>query len=148
MPLVAKDEIKEALADAFGAEPPSAAVFSVLYRFVLIQLRAGVSLVAEANFDPELGARELSRIREQCPFRALQVFCTGDAEALADRYRVRAAGGDRHFVHAGGEDADEIEALIRAGEWAALDLDGELIEVDTTDEVDVDAVVAEVKERI
>ena len=145
MPLVAKDEIKEALADAFGAEPPSTAVFSVLYRFVLIQLRAGVSLVAEANFDPELGARAFARIREEQAFRVLQIFCTGDPEALGDRYRERAAEGNRHFVHAGEEDADEVEALIRAGEWTALDLEGDLIEVDTTEDVDVDAVLAEIK---
>jgi predicted kinase len=141
---VSKDEIKEALADAFGAEPPSRAVFSVLYRFVRIQLRAGVSVVVEANFDPELGTRSFAAIREQHPFRLVQIFCGGDPEVLVDRYRERAESGERHPVHADEESAPEVEARIRAGEWRPLELEGELIEVDTTQDVDVDAVVKRV----
>jgi hypothetical protein len=40
--------------------------------------------------------------------------------------------GDRHAVHWDREAADEVAARAATGEWAALPLGGELIEVDTT----------------
>jgi predicted kinase len=147
LPLVAKDEIKEALADALGEEPPSGAVFAILYRFVDLQLRVGGSVVAEANFDPDLATPILADLRRRHAFRLIQIFATGDADLLADRYRERARSGERHPVHADDEQADEVEARIRAGEWRPLELEGELVEFDTTaGDVDVDALVARVRD--
>ena len=59
--------------------------------------------------------------------------------------RERAASGDRHPGHGDRpEDAKEVLDDLRAGRWDALDLPGELLEVDV-DEVDVDELAARLR---
>ena len=147
LPLIAKDRLKELLYDVLGSGDVEwsrrlgRAVYPLLYHALEAELRAGRSCLLEANFDHDEAARELAAVRERHPFRALQIVCTAAPDVLLRRYAERA--GTRHPGHVDAARVDDVREAIAAGRWRALPLDGETIEVDTTDwaAVDVAALV-------
>jgi predicted kinase len=147
LPLIAKDPVKEALFDALGHEELQwtkrlgRAVYPLLFHVLESQLRAGRSCVVEANFDHDTASAELARLQERLPFRALQVVCTAAPDVLLARYRART--GTRHPGHFDELRHDDVREAVEAGRWRALQLDGETVEVDTTDwgAVDLPALV-------
>lgn len=147
LPLMAKDTVKEALYDSLGwadvewSRRLGRAVYPLLFRLLEAQLRAGRSCVVEANFDHDAASAELRRLQALRPFRALQVVCTGDPAVLLQRYEARV--GTRHPGHFDERRLGDVRDALAAGRWRALRLDGETLEVDTTDwgEVDLPALV-------
>ena len=138
LPLLAKDDVKEALFDALGhgdvtrSNELGAASFEVLFRVAARLLENGVGCIVEGNFSrPEPFA-----VLPQA--RVVQVLCR--TEHAAERYAQRA----RHPGHVDQARAAEVRTRIEAGEWHALDLGGELIEVDTSAPVDVPALAARI----
>jgi hypothetical protein len=73
------------------------------------------------------------------PFRAIRVRCFADPEVLLQRLDRRARERLRHPGHLDAELLPEAGKLIQEG---SVDLEGPLIEVDTTDPQSVD--VAEI----
>jgi predicted kinase len=146
-PLLAKDPIKEALFDALGTGDPAwskklgLATYAILFRALEQEVRAGRSCVLEANFDHAEASAQLAALQLRTPFRALQIVCAASREALLERFVARS--DSRHPGHIDDERLEDVEESIDAGRWRALELQGELIEVDTTDwsAVDVDALV-------
>jgi predicted kinase len=146
-PLLAKDPIKEALFDALGAGDPAwsrrlgIATYGILYLQLEQELRAGRSCVLEANFDHDEASSELRALQQRAPFRALQIVCTASRDVLLERFVARS--DSRHPGHIDDERLDDVVESIDGGRWRALELDGELIEVDTTrwSQVDVVALV-------
>ena len=145
-PLIAKDPVKEALFDALGAGDPDwsrklgIATYAIVYLTLEQELAAGRSCVLEANFDHNEASAQLAAIQLRRPFRALQIVCTASRDVLIERFTSR---GDRHPGHIDEERLDDVIESIDTGRWRALELDGELVEVDTTDwsTVDIDALV-------
>jgi ribose 1,5-bisphosphokinase PhnN len=129
-PLVAKDALKERLGETLGvteraeSQRLGAAVFDVLALVVHELLAARVSTIAEGNLT--LGS---SLWRGLPPCRLCQVHVSAAPDVLRTRLRVREA---RHPVHYDREAADEIAARAARGEWGALELDGALVRIDTT----------------
>ena len=93
------------------------------------ELRVGRSLVVEANFDPAFAETEFDRLP---PFRALQVYCTAEPEVVRQRFVARANDGSRHPGHVDETISAEIASALEAGRWRPLDLEGERIDVDTS----------------
>jgi predicted kinase len=141
LPLFAKDEIKEELYESLGADDPAesrrlgAAVYPLLFLIARRELEASRSLVLEANFVAGTSEVEFSRLP---PHRLVQVYCAAPEEVLMQRYLAR----DRHAGHHDAVRADEVRSAIRSGRHLPLALKGELIEVDTTQEVETARVVA------
>ncbi|MHB8643850.1 MAG: AAA family ATPase [Gaiellaceae bacterium] len=133
LPLLAKDDVKEALFDALGAgglersNELGAASFEVLFRLTARTLESGVSCIVEGNFSWTEPFRGLP------PARIVQLLCSVPAELAIERYASR----ERHPGHVDDVRAGEVGARIEAGEWSALDIGGTLIELDTTVPVDV-----------
>jgi predicted kinase len=146
-PLIAKDAVKEALFDGLGtgdvewSKKLGIATYGILYLMLEQELRAGRSCVLEANFDHNEASAQLAAIQLRRPFRALQIVCTAERSILVERFVERS--DSRHPGHIDGERLEDVEESIDAGRWRALELDGETIEVDTTDweTVDVDSLV-------
>jgi ribose 1,5-bisphosphokinase PhnN len=88
-------------------------------------LDRGVSVVAEGNFTPAW-----SLLREPPACRLCQVHVTAAPDVL--RSRLQARDTHRHPVHYDGEAAAEIAERAARGEWAALPLTGQLVEIDTS----------------
>jgi predicted kinase len=148
-PLLAKDPIKEVLFDGLGTGDAAwsrklgIATYGILYLMLEQELRAGRSCVLEANFDHIEASAQLAAIQLRHRFRALQIVCSADREILLERFVERS--GSRHPGHIDGERLEDVEESIDAGRWSALELEGELVEVDTTDWAGVD--VARLVER-
>ena len=152
-PLLAKDPVKEALFDALGtgeaewSKKLGIATYAILFLSLEQEVAAGRSCVLEANFDHNEASAQLAAIQLRQPFRALQIVCTASREALIERFVSRA--GSRHPGHIDDERLEDVVESIDAGRWRALELDGETIELDTTDwsTVDVDALVERARRR-
>jgi predicted kinase len=147
LPLIAKDSLKEALGDALAvqgraeSQPLGAAVFMLLARVAHELLANNVSLIAEGNFQ---AASAL--FVDLPPARIVQVHVTAEPALLRTRLLERAE--HRHPVHWDAEAADEVAARAAAGDWPALPLGGELVEIDTTTWPDLHVVAARVGERV
>ncbi len=146
-PLLAKDPIKEALFDGLGTGDPEwskklgIATYGVLFHVLEEELRAHRSCVLEANFDHNEASPQLAALQLRHGFRALQIVCTASRDVLLERFVERS--GSRHPGHIDDERLDDVVQAIDAGRWRSLDLEGETIEVDTTDwsTVDVDGLI-------
>lgn len=143
LPLIEKDTIKEALFDALGTGdlawsqrlgPPT---FGVMLALAEESLRAGASLVLEANF--VRGGQVAGRIAA-LPARFVQVHCTAPLDVLVERYGRR----ERHPGHVDSERIDALREAVESGRHEPLDLPGETIRLDTSGPVDVEAVLERV----
>jgi hypothetical protein len=105
-------------------------------------LAAGQPLVAEANFFHGDQEREFVALPRH---RAVQIHCHAPLDVLLERYRSRPA---RHPGHLDAIRADELVERYESGRNGPLDLDGELIELDTTRPVDVDALAARLSHSV
>ena len=142
VPLIAKDEIKESLYDSLGSGDVSwsgrlgDAAYELIFSLVGSMLAAGVSLIIEANFF----SGQAQRWRSLPEHRVVQIHCSAPLEMLLERYA-------RRERHPGQHDSDKITELsgrFESGAHAPLSLDGELIEVDTGEPVDLDALAARI----
>ena len=138
MPLLAKDDVKEALFDALGtgdrewSRRLGSATYEVLFVVARRLLESGTSCLVESNFI------DVEPFRALPPARVVQLFCSAPAGVVLERYAARR----RHPGHLDEAIVEELRRRLDAGEWRPLELDGELIELDTAQAVDVDALVA------
>lgn len=139
LPLVSKDGIKELLFDTLGwrdrewSRQLGLATYRILYHLVERQLAAGRSLIVESNFSPPQAGPAFQAIRRSYPFAAIQYLCHTDGPVLLARFKQRAESGARHPGHVDRLNYAEFEPLLLQGRLQPVDLDCELVEVDTTD---------------
>jgi predicted kinase len=148
LPVIGKDDLKEVLFDSLGwgnrerSRVLSDAAYRLMFHLAEIQLAVGRSCMLEANFRPEAGS-VLRELAARSPFRAIRVRCFADPEVLMERMHRRANEPLRHPGHLDAQLLPEAGRLIEEG---SVDLEGPLIEVDTTDPRSVD--VEEIARRI
>lgn len=135
MPFVSKDTFKETLYEQLGSgelEPQiERAGLEPLYRVVGVQLTAGVSVMAESNFDADSDLGPLRRLQREHDARLVQVYCSREKEQLLEHFVERIEEGERHPGHGDEpEGVSEVERKLEQGVWDPLDLPGELIEVE------------------
>lgn len=147
LPLVAKDALKELLADALGCPDLETsrrlgrASIAVFYGQIETLLTAGVSVMAEKNVQVEWDAAPIASLTEKYGARVAQIYCTASPEILLARIAERTASGERHPCHWDllmDEMADSIQREI----WTPLEIAGPTLILDTMtfDTVDFDAV--------
>jgi predicted kinase len=138
VPVLAKDELKEALADALGA-PADVAASQRLGRAAV----AGVLTLARGCPDAVVDSTWFERARplvEALPRPIVEVRCVVPVEVARARYRARAAA--RHPGHL---DLERDERELWGAPVAPLGV-GPLLEVDTSGPVDVPVVARRVLE--
>lgn len=140
LPVVSKDEIKEQLFDSLGqsdrewAKRLGGAAFDILYLTLSKLLLSRSCVIVDADFvAPQRAQTELSRIAVQVPYRSLRINLVCDGDVLFERFKSRSLSGERHPGHVDHLNFAEFEATLRRGRRPALELDGELMEVDTSD---------------
>lgn len=141
LPAFHKDVIKEQLADAVGFSDRASsqrlghAATLVLYDIAERLLGAGQSVLLESNFPAEHSSAPLRSSAERHGARVVQVVLRAPQEVMERRFAER----DRHPVHV----QHELEPMPP---YAALDLPGALLELDTTTlPVDLAPVVAAIR---
>ena len=148
LPLLSKDDLKEVLFDTLGwgdrerSRALSDAAYRLMFHVAERELKAGRSFMVEANFRPE-AATALAAMVAANRSAAVRVRCFAEPEVLMERLARRAEQKLRHPGHLDAELLPEAATLITEG---GVDLDGPLMEVDTTDPktVDVGAVAKRV----
>jgi predicted kinase len=133
LPLLAKDEIKEALMDALG-EPPTVAESQRLGRAaVLVMLRVARRCPGAVLDSTWFGYTEPLVL--ELPGRVVEIRCQVPVAVARERYKVRIA--DRHSGHLD-ERRSEDELWGEPAEPLGV---GPLIMVDTSGPVDISALV-------
>ena len=142
LPLIAKDEIKESLYDALGADNVDAsarlgvAAYALIFALARSMLDSGVSAIVEANFFQD----QKENFASLPAHRFVEVHCHAPLAVLTERYASRS----RHPGHHDAEKIKELPSRLASGAPDALALPGELIELDTTGPVDLDALTVRV----
>ena len=142
LPLFARDELKERLADSLGFGPDGAglavdssalgrASYAMLFDVVERLVAAGTGAVIESNFRRGLSEPALRPIVSATS--AVLLHCSLSNDAVIARYVDRAGTPARHRVH---PDLDRLPALrddLEACRYEPLDLSIPTLRVDTTD---------------
>jgi predicted kinase len=131
LPLIAKDEIKESLYESLGTDDVSssgrlgAAAYALIFELAGTMLASGVSIIVEANFFRDQRARLR---RPSCtPIDA--THCQAPLPILLERYANRS----RHAGHQDAQKIKELPSRFESRVHSPLRLDGELIQLDTTE---------------
>jgi predicted kinase len=144
LPLITKDDIKERLYDELGtgdvewSRRLGRAAYALLFAFCCELLTIGRSVAVESNFFARSQEAEFQSLP---PHRLVQVCCTAPLEVLLERY----AGRTRHPGHVDDERAVELRERFESGTHSPLALEGELIHVDTSRPVDLEALAGRVQ---
>jgi predicted kinase len=140
LPFVSKDDIKEQLYDALGvgdvewSRRLGGAAYALIFGFVRELLVVGQSVLPEANFFSGSHEEQFDALPRH---RLVQFRCSVPLELLLERYAGRTG---RHAGHLARERAVELAERLESGAHSPLALDGELVEVDTSHPVDVEAI--------
>ena len=138
LPLISKDELKEALADAIGVPPDvpasmrlGAVAYAALYFAAQQLLEAQTGLIIESNFRRGVSEAELK------PLLAWSdpglIHCGAASEVVVTRCAERTRRGERHAAH---PDRDRVAALaqdLADGRFEPVNLGIPTLLVDTTD---------------
>ena len=138
LPLISRDQLKEALADAMGAPldvPASkrlgAGSVAALYLVARQLLEARVGLILESNFKRGLSEPELRPLLA-CSDPVL-IHCSAPDPVVQWRYQERHLRGERHAAHFDAERAADLAEELSAGSYRPLDIGIPTLVVDTTD---------------
>jgi hypothetical protein len=127
--VLAKDDLKEAIADALGAPSDVPASRALGRAAVLVMLRAAAALPGAVLDSTWFPYARPSVAALQGP--VVEIHCSVGREVARERYRVRQ--GSRHAGH---HDAARTDADLWGEDWVPLRV-GPVVDVDTTDRVDV-----------
>ena len=149
IPLISKDDIKELLFNDLGwkdrewSKKIGRASYDIFYLITESILKAKKSLIIETNFDPEFANEKITNLNKKYPFIPFQIRCFADGEILFDRFKQRAKE-KRHPGHVDSENLDEWRPILLKGKIDALDIGGEIIDIDTSDfkKIDYDKLVS------
>ncbi len=140
-PLFAKDWLKEMLYDAVDrtgqpfARADSSEIgkqsLAVLFAACREVLACGVNCIIEANLLPDHAPADLAPLLDIAQGR--QVHCAIPDSLVLERYRARAARGERHPVHQDSNAEQDLIDRIADGGGQPLPIPTTLLRVDTTD---------------
>ena len=144
-PLLSLDTVKEALGDSLGLgdEAWSDQLGDAAAEVIFTLAKAQPPAILEGWWRRE----RRDRVIKEFP-GAMEVFCRCDGQLAEDRMRRRRAAR-RHPIHRDVINPTILDGFAEFSETVTpLDLGGLLIEVDTTEDVDVRALVARVHEAL
>jgi predicted kinase len=145
-PLLSKDVIKECLMDEFGsgdvawASQLGRAAHRVMYG--ILRNLSG-SVVIESHFHRGVAEPDL----EALGVPLIQVFCRCPVDLAWERYQLRRDDPSRHPGHHPDHQDEAATRSWRTSPPLPLDLEAPLIDVDTTTAVNVQDVVAAIRNR-
>ncbi len=134
IPYFCKDEIKEQLFDSLGwsdkewSKKLGVAAIRLLFFSIEKELRAGRSVIAEANFKPQLDTAHVQKLVDAYQAEVLELHCHAPEEILLNRAKCRVTSGERHPGHV---DTFLEGRYVDLGQHEAVGI-GTVCEVDTT----------------
>ncbi|USN53230.1 MAG: ATP-binding protein [Candidatus Nomurabacteria bacterium] len=155
-PLIARDDIKEQLFDTLGwsdrawSRKLGIASYSILYFTLEKMLQAGISCIVESNFRSENDNLKMQELQKRYGARIIQIICTADGKVLLQRFKDRAESGQRHPGHVDQTNYDEFSVELLNAQVDQLQVEGSVIEIDTTkpEEIDYSSLFASVRSAL
>lgn len=138
IPFISKDTLKECIFNTLGASDKewslkvSAAAHRIMDKIIENHLNIDSSIIVESNFKPEIDSDRFGKTLARSNAECLQILCTASPEVLYDRWVRRIETAERHTGHAEAISLDEIKENFKI-EFPALELPGDVVELDTTD---------------
>ena len=156
LPVVSKDTIREELFNRLGwkdrkwAQELGKASVDMMFYFAKAELAAGRSIIMDNSFYPPVSNPRFQELKEQYHAESIQIVCDSDRETLYRRFRDRADAGNRHPGHGDQDVLKELYANLAGTSSSILEIGGTIIEVDTTDfvEIDFQKILKEVKKSL
>jgi predicted kinase len=156
LPLVSKDAIREELFNRLGwkdrkwAQELGKASVDLMFYFARAELAVGHSTIMDNSFYPPVSNPRFQALKEQYRAESIQIVCDSDRETLFQRFKSRADSGKRHPGHGDQDVLEELYANLADTSSSILDIGGVVIEVDTTDfvEIDFQKILREVKKSL
>jgi len=156
IPFISKDFIKELLFEELGWGDRQKSLkiggiaYSILYYFIEIILKDYKPLVIDGNFVPQLDAEKIKKIKKNIDFIPIQINLTAEKNRLAKRFKKRTALNFRHPGHCEENMYDEIKDSLKRGYMETLDIEGEIINVNTTNlnRVNYDEIIKNIEDII
>lgn len=153
LPFISKDDFKEIVFDDLGwqdrewSRKVGGASYDMLYYVAESILKAGKPLIIETNFNPANANKKILKLKDKYDFTPFQIRCHTDGEVLFNRFKSRVESGNRHPGHVDGESLEEFRPILMKGMIEALNVGGELFDLDTTDfdKVDYDELIEAIK---
>ena len=105
----------------------------MLYYFLEAQLSADRSCIVESNFNALYDTEQFLALKAKYDFEPVQICCVADGEVLFQRFKERAASGERHPGHVETLNFEEFKPGLLRGRDEAMDIGGTIFEVNTTD---------------
>ena len=142
--LVSKDPIREELFDRLGwkdrkwAQELGKASVDMMFYFAKAALEVGHSIIMDNSFYPPVSNPRFIALKEQYHAQSIQIVCDADRETLFQRFKTRANLGGRHPGHGDHDVLEELHRNLGDNNSTILEIDGTVIEVDTTDFSNVD----------
>ncbi|MAG12122.1 MAG: hypothetical protein CMI52_04960 [Parcubacteria group bacterium] len=138
VPLISRDEIKEGLFDKMGtgdrdwSKKVGAASYLMVYTVIEVLMKSGAWIIVESNFDPSVDSEKVQEIMVNTGCRVLQIVCWAEKRILMKRFQSRVSEGQRHPGHRDELAEDEIFARFEINKAPVLEVEGEVLQVDTT----------------
>lgn len=135
LPTISKDLIKEALFESLGSADRESSIQLGKASFDVLLKLAGQFQLAKVPFILESAFRANDGIAIQSAVGSaafLQIYCHAPVEVLIERFVHRADSGSRHEGHADADNIDELRSNLHSGTYAALQLPGRLLRLDTS----------------
>src|SRR5688572_1526716 len=156
LPLVSKDAIREELFNRLGwkdrkwAQELGKASVDMMFYFARAELEVGHSIIMDNSFYPPVSNPRFQELKEQYHAESIQIVCDSDRETLFQRFKSRADSGKRHPGHGDQDVLEELYANLASTASPILEIGGTIIEVDTTDFVEIDhqKILKEVKKSL
>lgn len=144
IPVVSKDEIREVLFDRLGwgerswAQKLGLVSIDLMFHFAEKELNAGRSIIMDNAFRPDVTQPQIENLLQATGAKFIQIVLDADSETLHKRFTERANQGGRHPGHGDDMVTQKLQEVLNQNISPLIDLDGMLIEVDTTDFAAVD----------
>ncbi len=139
MPFISKDDFKEIMFDGFGYKDRNLSKkfgivsYDILYHVAEANLRSNNSVIIETNFDPKFANKRILNLKKKYDFEILQIRFYTEGNVLFERFKKRAFSENRHSGHCDSECLEEWRPILLKGMIEALDINGDIVDVDTTD---------------
>ena len=140
LPLISKDDVKDILFDTLGWKDRQwsmklgEASFEILFHLLECQLKANKSAVVETAFIPQYHNERFLDLLGKYDFRPMHIVCTADYKVLYERFIKRTKSNERHPGHVDHlMTYDQFVNLLSERKYASLDIEGSILEIDTTD---------------
>jgi predicted kinase len=162
LPLIARDDLKERLADVVlprtieEADPVGLSASNALGRASYAMLflvadrlvQAGAGAIIESNFRRGLAEPELANLVGRAA--AVLIHCRATPQLVLERVRTRAGSVARHRVHPDLDRLADLQRELADGTFEPLELGIETIRVDTTNGYapSLDELLARIKSAI